>query len=142
MGWVFKSFDHAKAESGEPVTEESTSVPSLTLLGHRMMPKEHVAATTGAVAIDIDETTGALIVFGAEEHVGQECFVRGPEGFHKHVWFLDRVMAHDHRVAAVFASLDPGTYRVDIEGVEQLGLVRILPGAVQTLTVKSTSDRA
>jgi hypothetical protein len=106
------------------------------------MPKEHVAATTGAVAIDIDETTGALIVLGGAEHVGRECFVRGPEGFHKHVWFLDRVMASGHRVAAVFASLDPGTYRVDIEGDEQLGLVQILAGAVQTVTVESTSERA
>ncbi|WP_298442458.1 hypothetical protein [Ferrimicrobium sp.] len=133
MGWVLESFDNTHAESGQLVTEQS--LPPLKLLGQRMLPKEHLPSMTGSVAVDIDETVGALIVMGEDVHVGKECFVRGVGGFHKHVWFLDRVLPGRIQVAAVFASLEPGTYTLDIEGQEQLGRVTIVAGQVKTLTV-------
>jgi len=113
---------------------DSTLLP-LELLGQRMLPKEHVPSMTGAVAIDIDETTGALIVMGECDHVGKECFVRGRDDFHKHVWFLDRVSPGRTQVAAVFASLEPGIYELDIEGEQALGSVTILAGQVKTIVV-------
>lgn len=111
------------------------TLPPLDLLGQRTLPKEHLPSMTGAVAVDIDETSGALVVMGERDHVGKECFVSGHEGFHKHVWFLDRVLPGRTQVAAVFASLDPGIYEVDIEGEQSLGSVTILAGQVRTLVV-------
>ncbi|WP_298210537.1 hypothetical protein [Ferrimicrobium sp.] len=90
---------------------------------------------TGSVAVDIDEMAGALIVMGDRSHVGKECFVRGVGGYHKHVWFLDRVLAEDVQVAAVFASLEPGAYDIDIEGREHLGSIVIVAGQVRRLVV-------
>lgn len=116
-------------------------LPPLELLGQRMLPKEHVPSMTGAVAIDIDEFTGALVVVGESDHVGKECFVTGPDDFHKHVWFLDRVLPGRTQVAAVFACLNPGSYDIDIEGEQFLGSVTIVAGEICTIVVDSSGVR-
>jgi hypothetical protein len=68
---------------------------------------------TGAVALDIGEGHGALIVHASEDREGDEVeVVRDVDGWRTHVAVLARERGDAVAYAAVFGSLPEGSYRL------------------------------
>ncbi len=68
-----------------------------------------------SVAINVDHTFGALIVYGTPEQAGLEIHLRRQDSPTDdiHVWMLSRELSTGSQtIAAVFGSLEQGTYEI------------------------------
>lgn len=92
------------------------------------------AGASSAVAVDIGEGAGALVVWSQAARAGLEVELQRADGWRTHVWVLPRKLADGVRHAGVFPSLEPGDYQVIGFAGARSHTVEILAGSVTETT--------